>query len=1185
MYDLNGKLKTGDEEKIAARLREYRDASRELFEDKLRTGVFENAYMEYLQELRDKGVAEEPDIPDSVWNQKIQEWKDANTRQVIKSEFYEKRNEILAQIKQILSKLSDAERKAIDQGVVWEKIIAITSGYRDADGQINGAELSEGQLKEIKTLQEELQRIRSGSVKTNGLTADENQLYYALLKKRQQIGLTAEEKKQYTELFNKKIKAVKLTRNEQKALDTLYEALGEMSTHNATEYYVDIMNNWLSKLDTTKHPGTPKSITQVTADELLDYDLINNLLIQDKEFKKWFQANHILREYKDKNGNNIREYVRTYAWNVVTPTDSTMYESYDIVDKEGNITTIQGLPARKYYSRQVKLEYRTERTVGVTIDNMGHPLPKSREEMAKSNLPEDKKYIFMNEAYEAMDKNSPLYRVLEKFKEFHLANQQGISRSAKLYLDAPRFRKSNLELIETGGIQKGTKEKVSLLTNLARRFRNFFTKTTDDVGDGVMNWNARMMLVRADMFDDELTDTPIAGLYDIEIEDTSTDVTNGVLRYMQSAEHHKKLLEISPIARAIEDTVNDPANAVKDINRVNKREMDNRNTLAYLTKKDYVRQKAVTALNERTLEGKSQAGFTKDYPWMTKVTNLLFKRASFSFFALNIPSALKNSLGMKFQAMIEAAAGNYTDMKSLHLGNVFAYKAMAELSFGQAYTKRGKSFTQQFVDVFDMAQRYEEKMGEEMSRTVLEDVASMTFWFSPRKFVELQATIQIGTSILYRQKVTQTLKDGTTKEIPYAEAFESRDGKIRLKKGIDIRYDVQPTQHYVKADDTIASIAKLYNVPEEIIEKIFDKRSLEDIRKKIEELQKEHLLKIQLIEDDINATNELISKETDKSKINNLQIRLIRLLDKRNKQNSYYEKKLMDEGSITIDNTQFKMMKNRVHQVINNLAGAYAKFDQPEAFRWFLYRMIIFLRRYFTSMAMNRFGFRGPIWSPKGRPNPGLGDVQMGYYVQFLKTLAETVRSLGQNIPTMTKEEVKATIRFFTEIGALIITTQLCSWLFGWDPDDEDRFKKLKAKSGPMGMLGLTSDDDSRKFNLGGYLELHTLHLLMQVRAENEQFNPITGGLKQYNSLLDLKSVALGPTTDSFTQVISDLNMWIHGDDRGRYARKVGPYKWQDKNTPKFLNHFAKMFGVTGTSLDPALAIQNFQSYQSKIKR
>ena len=107
----------------------------------------------------------------------------------------------------------------------------------------------------------------------------------------------------------------------------------------------------------------------------------------------------------------------------------------------------------------------------------------------------------------------------------------------------------------------------------------------------------------------------------------------------------------------------------------------------------------------------------------------------------------------------------------------------------------------------------------------------------------------------------------------------------------------------------------------------------------------------------------------------------------------------------------------------------------------------------------------------------------------------------------------------------------------------------------------------------------------MQVRGENEQFNLFTGGIKQYNSLLDIKSVAFGPTTDSYVQLYEDSKAIVTGDPSAYYSRNVGPYKWQDKGGSKFMTHLAKTVGLSGSSLDPALAIQNFQTYQAKVRR
>ena len=56
-------------------------------------------------------------------------------------------------------------------------------------------------------------------------------------------------------------------------------------------------------------------------------------------------------------------------------------------------------------------------------------------------------------------------------------------------------------------------------------------------------------------------------------------------------------------------------------------------------------------------------------------------------------------------------------------------------------------------------------------------------------------------------------------------------------------------------------------------------------------------------------------------------------------------------------------------------------------------------------------------------------------------------------------------------------------------------------------------------------------------------------------------------------------------EGRGYYTRDVGPYKWQKKESPKVYNHMMKWFAITGTTVDPAMAIQNLESQRAKVRR
>jgi len=68
---------------------------------------------------------------------------------------------------------------------------------------------------------------------------------------------------------------------------------------------------------------------------------------------------------------------------------------------------------------------------------------------------------------------------------------------------------------------------------------------------------------------------------------------------------------------------------------------------------------------------------------------------------------------------------------------------------------------------------------------------------------------------------------------------------------------------------------------------------------------------------------------------------------------------------------------------------------------------------------------------------------------------------------------------------------------------------------------------------------------------------------------------------DSYLKIWTDIKNTLTGSPKANYSRNMGPYLWQKKGSNKAMTHAGKMFGLTGSSLDPALAIQNFQSYRA----
>ena len=1075
LLDLNGNRKTGNDLLIAERLREYRAQSREFYEWAERPGVFQNLLEDYEQELETQFNRDDPKF-------KIlrDEWIRKNTRVVIKQSWYNKRQKIFAQIQSILSELPDAEAKSLDLAPLHEAIIDIKSGFRDEDGQPNPSEMTEAAIKKVKELEDEIQRRKALYSNVSGLTTSQQSELNRLIKKRDDVGVTEEESAKIMELYVARNKG-KLDKIQRAQLEALYAELEGMSTTDATSYYVDIVNNFLQSMNTDllyNETGS-RTITEYSANGLLSPEIIKNLKSQSAEFAKWYDANHTTIE-----GYNGEQKIRRVSvWSVVRPTDQTDYESTEIKDSKGRVVeVINGLPTMKFYRQEVKEEYKTDQIVGKTIDNKGNFLPKTLEDGAA-----DDRYI--NKEYEALKSRDPkLFAILEKLKEHHIKNQVGLDNRSKLYLDFPRFSKGALETLQSTKVDEKGKQYWNGLTQQVKRMKEFFKGAKDDPERG-MNYKDELNLVKLDMFDNEVTNIPISGLYDIDSDDVSTDITLSMMRYMFSAERQKQLVKISPLARAVQSVVNDPNNTV-ELDKVNKFNFIHRQLVTFKKKEGLsVRAKAVNNFLEREFQGVKNKGVAAESVFLNNVSKKLFGRASFQFFALNIPSALKNHYSAKYQTMIEAAGGKYLNPLTAGKGEVWATKAMGDMSFGgNLYGKGQRSLTQQMIEIFDPAQgRFQEKFGESMSRTITSDVVSGSWLYSTRKWLELQATLQTFGGMMYHQNIEQTMPDGKVKSINYMDAWELRDNKIQLKKGIDPKWGI-----------------------------------------------------------------------------------------------TYDE-----EGNIQMGR-EFTHFKNKMQQVMNNLNGAYSEFDQPEAQRYIAFRFVSYLRRYFTTMAVNRFGHRGGLLSPKARLNPGLGEAHMGFYIRTMQGLSQMAKDLahGKNpLGSLSKEETTAMIKTFTEIIMWIAVTMVIALMFGWDDKDEDRYKKLRQRSGSLDFWG-TEEDSDRPFDLGGYANLHALNLLMQVRAENEQFLPVPGlGLDNYLELLDIKSIAFGPTLDSYSGIMDDLIHIAKDDDKAYYSRDTGPYSFQQKGGSKLTAKLAKLVGLTGSTIDPAMAIEKFQNAQAMARR
>ena len=1098
LTDLEGNKKVDTENDKAytkaLKLRQYRKDTAEFFEQVPKEGMFQEAYLNYEKQIVESGVPRVTTIDgETVANptfvDSMNSWVKRNTVKKVKPEYYDILKEKYAELEKLTAKLKESQggKDLIENLAIIHDAAAL---YRDEDGEPDASDMQETLIERTKRAQEAVNDFRDSFAGFSGLTKEEMGEITDYYETRQMAleGYTSwptdAEKNRVKVLLSKK-KTLGLDPISKARVLVLLSELRELQSKEPTIYYLDVFNNYLSMVNTDSlHKDVASRIATKENMELIlngetsegRKSIIHGLLKQNPKFKAWFDKNHITREYWHKPSKSMKtKWERVSVWSVSRPKDLKYMEETLIQDSTGEDVLIFGLPSRQYFQRSVKPGLISEQIVGKTIDNKGRYLPKLADELAPGvdHRYINQRYQELKAAYKAdpQSKKGKLFSALELLKKYHLGYQEGLTNPKKLYMDIPRYRADDLEIVQSRKVGRNP------FRVWIDGFKDRWRKAKDDLEFGYnadKYADAEFAAVKTDMFNNELSDIPISGIANLELEQTSLDITHGMMRYMMGTEKQKQLMKIQPVAKGLQSLLNDPRYQNNELNDMTKKNFLNLGQRTYVNKKGKtVRAAAIDAMIERDFGGQQMAGVTKDLKWLNALSGVLFGRASFGFFALNFPSAIKNQFGAMFQGAIEAAAGTHMNPLSYGKGVKDSVEVMGAVTT-ELYKGKTKSLGIQTMDIFDMVHgRLEEKFGEVQSRTLAKDVVqglpNFTWLYNFRKWTETQATLSLSFGMMNHKKITQVV-DGVEKQISYKDAWEIKDGKIKLKDGIDKTWD--------------------------------------------------------------------------------------------------------------INGRGFKDFKNLMHQINERAQGAYAKLAQPEAQRFLLYRMVSFLRKYFTTMLMERWGFRGKFWKPKMRYDIGTNNLTQGFYITTMQSLIRWMSTGGKALPIMTPLERRAFIKLGTEIASVVLLGIMYSWLFDFDPDDEEKYEKLRQKSGPL-PFPFVGEDSEHPFHPGGWMSNQMLQVMMQVRAENDQWLPFPGfGMDNYAQQLALKSFAYGPTIESYVKILSDLYMMGTGDDRSDYMRDIGPYDWQKADSEKIWNHAFKMFGITGSTMDPVLAIKNFQSWQ-----
>jgi len=1117
LVNADGTPKTGEELEKAQILLKHREQTREFSEFFPIPGSLQTAYNEFVTLKRSEGRTE-----DEI-KELVSEWQKQNTIVKYKPEFYESRTKLLNRLQELQDKMPEQDTNVSD---LYKKISNLVFGFKDEHGQPDPNALGDDRLAQIKESQQAINDYRFKHDNKTGLTRDELYESKQLVNAQRTRSLTKDEEKRYLYLLNKQNNQG-LSVEEIIEYDSILEELGSLTIRIPTEYYLDTLNYNLSRFNIG-------AVNEADLNNYINSPEFFEVVKSDENFYDWFMLNHVTKKSYVKGEGYVNTFERSPANSITIPKDSSLIETTKVVDQTtGEEVALFGVPNARHSIYTVKDKYRTipfgldnearKKYIGKVVDNKGNFLPR-KFDGTRSGAKTDK---YMNKKYQDLKKRGgAAFQLLEAITEYHLKNQEGKANMAKLYMDVPRYAiNSVVEAFQSG--QYGQRYK-QLKTNFSEFWGQALGKSKVDFENG-FNYNPENNLVNTDLNGQEVTYIPVTGLYNLEADKVSPDIFEGLMRYSMSLETHDVLLENLPLIQSLVDSLSSPDAQPKNLEKFRKDLYKSSGVLKNVIAKGKTNNMLgqIQSLVERELYGVHNSDTSEKYPRLTKALNSMQRLSAMSSLAINLPSDLKNKYGAMVQLIIEASGAEFISLKDMAAGRMFAYKAMMNWSSKKGIYAIGPGdLSVQLIEAFNPVFRTEDQFGKSVTRSLYKDLVNGEWMYMHRKFGEMEVGATVFGSFLNGQKIDQTI-NGKTQSIKYADAWElDKDtGIMKLKEGIHPKWNYKHVDHTIAKGETLEAIAKQYGV----------------------------------------TVDELKS---------------------RNKITSNIE--LVDGDVISIAKSEgFDLFKNQLQGTSRLLFGTYDKFGQPEGNKWALYRLYMFMRKWFTSMFVNRFGaeleFKEGQMLPefRARYDWALGKTRKGYYVTSMQFLVDMLKSKGQNVKYMKEEEKVALKKLAAESLFVISFALMASLLFGYDDDDDDKWKKIAERSEAFGTDG---------YKTFGFLQNQMLVLLMGTQAETTAFVPlpkvggINFGLDDYSKMLTSTSTAFGNTILLYAQILQDFLNIATFNGASRYQRDAGPYAWEEKDDLKIIDHLLKTIGFTGSSGDPETVLKNLRASGERVR-
>jgi hypothetical protein len=264
---------------------------------------------------------------------------------------------------------------------------------------------------------------------------------------------------------------------------------------------------------------------------------------------------------------------------------------------------------------------------------------------------------------------------------------------------------------------------------------------------------------------------------------------------------------------------------------------------------------------------------------------------------------------------------------------------------------------------------------------------------------------------------------------------------------------------------------------------------------------------------------------------------------------------------------QFSDIVAKLHAMQKKLNGSYSKIDKAYAEKSSIGRMMYYMKKWFLPIGVNRWG--------QMRTNYESMTPEQGFYITFWQTVGKDLTNFRFNVmknwDTYDDFEKRAIKKTLADVGLVLTIIALYTLLFGYDPDDPDRFKKLREK---------------------GWASQAAVFLLLRVKSETEQFLP-WAGIEEIKNTYSNPSLIFTQTSQyiDMSKLIGEHVLNLVGFDFNSslyYSKKSSEATFlgmtlKDEGDSKLFAQMMKTFGgYTGKTFNPIDAIKGWEFFQKQ---